>query len=476
MNINKKAVISIIFIAFITSCLLSYYFVNLYDGYNVNGVTHIMLKEETFYHWYEAAKIIEQIKSGKSAFIAGGEVFTKPLPQRLVALYAYITDLEIIENWQNLKINLGGKLPFLLIQSTIYYLAVFVLFKQIINYFSKEISFFIILFLCFEPTIFQYHSSFWTESFYFSIQLFILAIILNQNNSYKNLIIIGLLLGLLFIQRSVGIFYIVVVSLYYLFDKDKPKFKKILFLLIPYLVICIFLGLHNYKRVGVFYMMPTEGKYGMYKYFAKNILAEANNVPISEVNRSEVNKSLIWMKKNLPNLDHEKYIHINSPYEVGLSILNEEERIKFWGYLNKRAYQILVGSPFLTLKKTISGFMHFSVLNPSFVYYDYEYFKNFSSSIIGDFSFSEQHKKIIPLRIIYTSIIFLICFIGFVSLYKKNSKLALFLLFSVIYYYVITGWYGKTRLFAPCLIYLSIFFGHGLNYCINKLNNKKQIE
>ena len=43
--------------------------------------------------------------------------------------------------------------------------------------------------------------------------------------------------------------------------------------------------------------MPIEGKYVTYKYFAKNILAEANNVPISELNRSEVNKSLILMKK-----------------------------------------------------------------------------------------------------------------------------------------------------------------------------------
>ena len=54
MNINKKTIISIIFIAFITSCLLSYYFINLYDGYNVNGVTHHV--KRNLYHWYEAAK------------------------------------------------------------------------------------------------------------------------------------------------------------------------------------------------------------------------------------------------------------------------------------------------------------------------------------------------------------------------------------------------------------------------------------
>ena len=39
----------------------------------------------------------------------------------------------------------------------------------------------------------------------------------------------------------------------------------------------------------------------------------------------------------------------------------------------------------------------------------FHYYKDYLSSEIGDFVFSEQHKKLIPVRIIYTVIIFIIC-------------------------------------------------------------------
>ena len=132
-------------------------------------------------------------------------------------------------------------------------------------------------------------------------------------------------------------------------------------------------------------------------------------------------------------------------------------------------YEILINNPILTIKKVISGFIHFSILNPFFVYFDYEFFKDYSSSIIGDFSFSENHKKLIPTRIIYSFFIYIICLIGLFQIYKKNSKFTLLLLFSIIYYYIILGWYGKTRLFTPNLIYLSIFFGYGLDIIFKKL-------
>ena len=60
-----------------------------------------MLKEETGAHWLKAAIILEQIKNGTPIFTAGEEVFTKPLPQSLVAIYSYLTDFNIIEDWKN---------------------------------------------------------------------------------------------------------------------------------------------------------------------------------------------------------------------------------------------------------------------------------------------------------------------------------------------------------------------------------------
>ena len=216
-------------------------------------------------------------------------------------------------------------------------------------------------------------------------------------------LIIGALLGILFTQRSAGIFYIIIIIFFYFFTIEKNKFKKISLIVLPYLFICLLLGIHNYKRAGIFYVMPTEGKYVMYKYFAKSILLESNKSSLIEVNKSEVKYSLNWIEKNLPKLNYKNYESINSPYEIGLAIEDEKERIKFYGYLNKRAYHILINNPIQTLKKMINGFIHFSVLNPFFVYFDYEYFKDYSSPIIGDFVYSEKHRSLTPIRIFYTS-------------------------------------------------------------------------
>lgn len=470
---NKISVTNIIIIiSFILSISLSLFYITSYDAYHLNGYSHIMLKEETYAHWYKAALIIEQIKNGTSFYLAGEQTFTKPLPQRLVALYSYIVNFNIIDNWENNKISLGGKLPFLIIQSFIYYFSVFILYTQISRYFEEKINILIIAFLCLEPTIFQYHSSFWTESFYFSIQLLLLSVMMAQKERNINYLIIGLLLGFLFTQRSAGIFYIIIISIYYFFTIKKNKYRKISLIFLPYFTICLLLGIHNYKRAGIFYVMPTEGKYSMYKYFAKNILVESKKSSISEINKSEVKKSLIWINDNMPDINYEEYLEVNSPYEIGLEIKDEKQKIKFYGYLNKRSYEILLNHPIITSKRIVSGFIHFSVLNPFFVYYDYDYYKDYLSSEIGDFVFSEQHKKLIPVRIIYTVIIFIICITGIFECFRKQPKITLLLLFSVLYYYIILGWYGKTRLFVPALIYLSVFFGSGCFHIFNKIKKK----
>ena len=101
----------------------------------------------------------------------------------------------------------------------------------------------------------------------------------------------------------------------------------------------------------------------------------------------------------MPEINYQDYNLIKSPYEIGLEIKNEKDKIKFFGYLNKRSYEILLDNPILTLKEVFKGFIHFSVLNPFFVFYDYEYYKNYSSSIIGDFVYSKEHKKLIQLEL-----------------------------------------------------------------------------
>ena len=131
-----KKIFVLIFLGLISSIVLSNYYIIKYDKYRNDGYTHVMLKDETFRIWLQAAKIMEDVKKGKNFLLSGDVLITKPLPQRLVAIYSLISGHEIIEEWEpNIKIKLGGKLLFLIIQSLLYYLALVYLVLKIIKIF-----------------------------------------------------------------------------------------------------------------------------------------------------------------------------------------------------------------------------------------------------------------------------------------------------------------------------------------------------
>ena len=65
---SRKKIFIIIFLGFISSIVLSSYYIIKYDKYRDDGYTHVMLKDETLYHWYQGAKIVEDIKKGKNFF------------------------------------------------------------------------------------------------------------------------------------------------------------------------------------------------------------------------------------------------------------------------------------------------------------------------------------------------------------------------------------------------------------------------
>ena len=229
-QLNYKYILLIF--SLLISISISTYFVSKYDAYQIDGLTHIMLKEETFAHWFQAANIIEQLKQDINFFVAGNEVFTKPLPQRIVVVYSLILNFDIINSVTN-QINLGFKLPFLIFQSLFYYLSVLFFYNNIGNLCNQRIKTFILLFLCLEPTIIQYHSSFWSESFYLSIQLFIFGLTLKSEKKNLDFLVLGSLLGLLFLQRTVGIFYVFFLIFYFLIFTNEKKFKVLFLILIP---------------------------------------------------------------------------------------------------------------------------------------------------------------------------------------------------------------------------------------------------
>ena len=76
---------------------------------------------------------------------------------------------------------------------------------------------------------------------------------------------------------------------------------------------------------------------------------------------------------------------------------------------------------------------------------------------------SDEQKKNVPYRIVYSLVLYLIIFRGFLNLTrsKENGILSLVLLLS-LYQVSILGWMGDNRYIMPILLYLSIFFSFGI--------------
>mgnify|MGYP000566066462 FL=1 len=130
--------------------------------------------------------------------------------------------------------------------------------------------------------------------------------------------------------------------------------------------------------------------------------------------------------------------------------------------MQKTALKIIITNPFASIQYIFKQSLHTLVLNPVYIKYFYQFEGR------DQFYRSETHKKWIPIRIIYSVIIYLIVFWGMIYSLKYMKKEIIFLLMiSVAYVMVSLGWMGVSRYFLPALIFLSIFFGNGMAAILN---------
>ena len=440
-----------------------------YDKYIKDTDAHQLIKDETFYHWKSGAIIAEEVREGKNFFLSGGVTYTKPLQQRIIALYSLITGFQLIDNSSGKTIvNLGGKLPYLILQALFYFFSLFYFGKKLSKIIPNNALLYIIFFLSFELTIFQFHSSFWTESIYFSLQLIIFGMFLEKKANFSHNLLIGILVGLLFLQRSAGLFYIFPILICNVFFFKKKITPIFIGLISGYITILILLGIYNHYKTNKFYIFPPEGKYNVYSYFAAPILSE--KMGLSSANKLEVNRFIKWANKNNIKLnDKQSLEEISNILEIEKFLLYDTDVHKFYDYLNLRQYEILINNPMLSLKKIINNTMHLIVLDPTLNYYYNELRGKNNISVYS----TDTHTKLIPYRIFYTIVIYFFCLIGLISMLrqKKFYEVSIILL-SVLYYVALFGWKGDTRLYVPSLMYLSVFFGMGVDL---SLNNFKRV-
>ena len=394
---SRSSIYLIIVVTFLASVLLSYQYISKYDRLKTStndNYEHAMIKTAIVHHWGEAGRILKDIKSGKNYFASGKEYYDEFLPPRLVALYYYVTGYEIYDSEMKIKRN-NGKLPYLIIKTFLYYLALFYLCKKIFTIFPLKNCFFIILFLAFEPSIFQFHSSFWNESLFFSFEILLLSLLLDQSRNILKNILIGFILGILFTISQEIFLYIFPLLFYYFIVFKKKSIKPILSLVIGYLIIFIIIGFHNYKRTGVAYFMPNGSKTALYIYLAPQVLAKKNNSSVVQARKKMKEQAKMWIEKN--NID---VIQTTADFWTVFSESTKDKK-KYYDYLQQTALKIIITNPFISIQYVFKQSLHTLVLNPVYIKYFYQF-----EGRGGVYNKSETHKKWIPIRIIYSCLLY----------------------------------------------------------------------
>lgn len=454
----------IIFFSLLLSIIISKYNLINHDKFflekDKKDSIHKMIKYDTFRYLSHGAEIKRDLESNKNFFETGREHFTKYLPPRLAAAYYHFFDINLFNNFKEKKINLGVHFPYLLIQCLIYYLALFFLYSVISKKIDPKICLPIIVFLSLEPTIFQYHGTFWSESIFFSLQLILLAIIIKNDFKFYNFLLIGIFLSLLSLQRQTAYFFIIFILIYYLIFLDKKQYYKLIYIIIGFFLIQSFVGYNNYVRDNKFYLFTSDTKTAVYYNIVDDVIIQAENLSVNDFKKLESDIAINWLNEN--SLDYDKKIisdieNTRYPFKTArLALKLNSDRVKFDNFYAARTIDILLEFPLTSIKIIAKRSLHSLLLNPFHIYSDHNF-------ISGEkYYLSDQHQKLIPLRIIYTLFIYSISLLGIYVIFKEKSYQTLaIIIISILYNYGMISWHGNTRYFVPTLIYLSFLFGYG---------------
>jgi hypothetical protein len=465
--INKSLLV--LLISFILSIFTAKYNLINYDKIVTlpeYGSYHQMIKTDSLRYMSHGNEIKKQLDEEKIFFSTGRENYTKYLPSRIAAIYYYILDLELFEDTEKKIVKVGIHNLYLFIQCLIYFFSLIFFYLNLKKKFNEKILFYILVFLSLEPTIFQYHGTFWSESIFFSIQIFLLTFILKENKLNYEYFLIGFLVGILSLQKQLAIFYIFPLTIYHLiFLKNKKIFFTIL-VLSGYFLVQIFLGFNNLSRSGKFYLMTSDTKLDLHRDLVAKVISKKMNITRKQFTEIEGIASKKWIEdKKIRYNQNSKYLSMSKGFmEYRSSILNESDRVLFDNFIRKRTFNYFKNYPLDFIKFITKSSIHTILLNPFHIYSDH----NFRS---GEYYYTtETHDRLVPVRIIYTLAIYLICIFGFINiLIKKEYNLLFFLILSIIYFYGLVSWHGNTRYFVPNLIYISIFFGYGIDKIFKKM-------
>ena len=470
---NNKKIFFFITFSFFLSVLISLNFVNKLDLYESDGFDHHIIKGDIDDIWSRGAKFKYDLISGKNFLVSGTEIYRSYLPPRLIGFFSIIFDYDLLTYEKNLtKISLGfTKFYYLFIQSLVFYLIIIYFYKNFLRKSKNEkVSFITILFLCFCPNIFLYNSSFHTESIFFSLQLILLSLLAFPKQSLFYSFIIGILISLLFLQKTVGLFYFIIVIIYLSFKYKKKSFKYLSIIILTYAVTLLSVGYGNYKRIGIFYFMPTQGNEAIHHYLANNILRDNLDISNKEITQKINNDLNNWkiengIQKKISKIDRLNISEYNSI---------ERDRLRIMQFKKDYTVELIKEYPISTLKILTLKALHTLILDPVYIFHYHFYEQDLKKrpQWYMEKSYSDFWT---PIKIVYSMLIYIVIFSGLLSSLRRiDFAFNLLIITSALYMFAMLGWVGNSRYFSPSLIYLSIYFGYGLNYVTN-LNIIKKV-
>ncbi len=330
-----------------------------------------------------------------------------------------------------------------IIQSIFYYSILILLFHQLKYLFNQRVTSFVIGFLALEPTVIQYHGSYWTESIYFSLLILILIFLINLKKDFKHCFLLGLIIGLSCLQRNVSIYLIIPILVYIIINFKKNSFVPIISSISGYCIIILLLGYTNYIRSGIFYITPWDQKDAPFYLLAHKLNNETNEV--------KYQKRDIWIKEKNLNID------------------KEYDRRKIAEYQHDYFKEALKNNLFSFVKIHIWKSLQSLVLDPFTIQNEY-----YTDKTVNHYwqKFTHQLKYRIP----YSIIIYSLILIGFIRMFLKENKtknLCILIFLISCFYTAILGWVGTSRYLVPNLIFLSICFGFGLDSVFKYFENLK---
>ncbi len=478
-NIKKKILfycILIFFLSFGLRLLAVAIYVSFYDTYESDMFVsiphqdkkHAMIEGDARKYYINSNIIANQISSGHNPFLAGTSHDGPVLYQRIIALYALISG--------KIQLNTDKSVPlkqiygFFVVQSLLFSFCLipfFIIFSKIVNF---KIAILSSLFLAIEPTVVQYSSMMLTEAIFVALILLAISLWVRTLNSetksksvnfVKSLVVLGILLGLIFLQRPVAVLlpivFIIAIYVRYKCKINKPFIYSSVLVIVPFALILVLLGFHNYGRANLFYIIPTQAGGAWESCLANYVVAKVKQSDPMEEKIELLQKSFLKAKEK--GIIRKEVIDDNAVTEYESYQLSK---------LRKRcAFEIFLDHPIETLCIIVKHSIKSLHINPFHAYLFNSTAYKPKSKVMEQFQ-ERKRAMYVPVKIAYSLLILLPAMAGwFLSRKVLPVPLNVLLTLYILYFPALSGWLGNSRYIVPNLVPYAIYWSICLEYLIN---------